>query len=331
MKFPPRFRETETIKRLVHELDILKEAFKLLPIAPQTIAYLARKSILKSALFSARIEGNPLTEGELSSSDLLSPNDQSKREVSNIAHAITAVVETKQTDLTLPFLLRLHKMTLSLLAVDAGRLRTDEGAIFNQAGVAVYLTPAPWNIKKLLVPLLHYCNTSRHHAVVAAAVAHIWFEKIHPFRDGNGRVGRLISLFLLNKGGYGFTGVVPFEEYLDSHRQDYYDALAPDRTDVTGFVEFFLTALLTQTKTSFEEIKQADSTKTSNLLPRREEILNVVRDHQVVSFDFLARRFRAVRNSTLHYDIQQLIKAGLIHKLGTTRGVLYSPAKTTLQ
>ena len=64
--------------------------------------------------------------------------------------------------------------------------------------------------------------------------------------DGNGRVGRLLSAYILKKGGYDFSGLVPFEQYLDEHRDDYYYFLGRDRQDVTEFVEFYLTALLAQ-------------------------------------------------------------------------------------
>ena len=63
-----------------------------------------------------------------------------------------------------------------------------------------------------------------------------------------------------------------------------------------------------------------------SLLPRRREILNIIRDHQMISFDFLKRRFVNVPDSTLHYELQQLIKVGLILKLGRTRGALYTPS-----
>jgi len=60
------------------------------------------------------------------------------------------------------------------------------------------------------------------------------------------------------------------------------------------------------------------------LSARRQELVNTIRDHKEVSFDFLARNFRAVPISTLHYDLLQLIKHGYIQKMGSTRGVCYT-------
>lgn len=325
MKFPPTYQTTDTIAHLLQELEILKAAFALLPIEPKTITYLQRKTLLKSSLFSARIEGNPLHLTEISEADMHHSNDLRKREVANIAQALNDMRVVKRKTITIPFLLRLHAIVLKGLAADAGRLRSDESAIFNASGVAVYLTPAPWQIHELLNQWVQYCEKFRDPAPAAAAIAHLWFEKIHPFRDGNGRVGRLVSSFLLSHGGYDFAGIVPLEEYFDTHRQDYYDGLTPDRQDSTQFVEFFLTALVSQARTSLQELKNhpQDNQHTAELLPRRQEILSIIHDHRMVSFDFLTRRFRAVPPSTLHYDLKQLLKLGRIKKQGTTRGARY--------
>lgn len=64
-----------------------------------------------------------------------------------------------------------------------------------------------------------------------------------------------------------------------------------------------------------------------NLLPRRAEIIAIIRDHQMVSFNFLSRRFPGIPTSTLHYDLKQLVKGGFINKLGSTNGALYRMKK----
>lgn len=59
------------------------------------------------------------------------------------------------------------------------------------------------------------------------------------------------------------------------------------------------------------------------LLPRRREILAIIKDHPESSFDFISRRFSEVNKKTLHYDLGRLIKQGLVQKIGATRGSLY--------
>jgi predicted transcriptional regulator len=60
-----------------------------------------------------------------------------------------------------------------------------------------------------------------------------------------------------------------------------------------------------------------------HLLPRRREIYQIIKDHPGVSFDFISRRFVGINKKTLQYDVSQLLKSGLIKKLGVTRGVEY--------
>ena len=175
--------------------------------------------------------------------------------------------------------------------------------------------------------MVNYINNLTDHVGVRAAVAQFIFEKIHPFADGNGRVGRLISAHILAESGHGFRGLAPFEEYIDSHRLDYYDTLTPDR-NVSSFIEFFLEAVVFQSKQILNTMNQPRvELPEDDLSPRQQEILATVRDHPYSSFDFIQRRFMAIKPSTLHYDITQITKLGFIKKNQKTRGVTYLEVK----
>ncbi len=324
MKFPPIFTLAPTIKKLLYELDVLKAGYELHPVPALQAVNLRRASLLKSSLYSARIEGNPL---ELAGIDDVRPSDTDihKIEVGNLVSAYEQLSDIVGQKVTPDTLKKLHAMVLRDISGNAGHLRQEESAIYNQAGVAVYLTPAPQNIRTLLAALCAYLSSTKDTPPVTAGAVHIWFEKIHPFLDGNGRVGRLLSSYILKKGGYDFSGLVPFEQYLDEHRDDYYYFLGRDRQDVTEFVEFYLTALLSQARISLTAAHESGKPdKYAQLLPRRAEIMRLIEDHKMVTFDFLSRRFRAVPVRTLHNDLSQLVKAGLVQKMGSTRGVSYT-------
>lgn len=324
MKFPPIFTVTATIQKLLYDLDVLKAGYELHPIPAAQAVNLRRASLLKSSLFSARIEGNPL---ELADVDDIRPDDQNTHtvEVSNLVSAYEKFSNIIGQNVTPDSLKILHSAVLRDISADAGSLRTEESAIYNQSGTAVYLTPAPQDVRRLLDELCVYVNMTKDAPPAAAGVAHIWFEKIHPFLDGNGRVGRLLSAYILHKNGYDFSGLVPFEQYLDEHRDDYYYFLGRDIQDVTEFVEFYLTALFSQAKISLKTAYETGKPdKYAQLMPRRAEIMRLIEDHKVITFDFLARRFRAVAVRTLHNDLSQLTKVGLVQKMGSTRGVSYS-------
>lgn len=324
MKFPPVFSLTPAIKQSLYGLDVLKAGYELHPVSAEQSVNLRRISLLKSSLFSARIEGNPLELADVDNGRGYN-TDTHKVEIANLVSAYEHVSELLAQDVAIDAIRTLHALVLRTISGDAGHLRTEESAIYNQAGIAIYLTPAPQNIRKLLEAFCVYVNTTNDSPPVAAGITHIWFEKIHPFLDGNGRVGRLLSSYILKKGGYDFSGLVPFEQYLDEHRDDYYYFLGRDRQNVTEFVEFYLTALLSQAtvslKTAHESVKPD---KYTHLLPRRAEIMRIMMDHKIVTFDFLSRRFRLVPARTLHNDLSQLIKAGLVQKMGSTRGAVYA-------
>jgi Fic family protein len=325
MKFPPYYTRSEKINKLIYEIDVLKGAYALHPMTKTQELELQRKSVLKSSLFSARIEGNPLTLSDLKFSKVEESPQRHTHEVANIANALETILKDKEVPIGLDSLRKVHAIILDGLSNEASHVRTDESAIYNQAGIAVYLAPTPRIILTLLDGWYVYCNSSLDPVPIKAAMAHIWFEKIHPFLDGNGRVGRIITNLILVKGGYGFGGIVPFEEYLDNHRDEYYEAIAIDRPDVTEFVVFFLEAFLAQGRKALAEAAEPLVDPFPNLLPRRAEILSIVKEHKLVSFNFIARRFQAIPERTLHYDLAQMVKEGWIKKLGSTRGVVYVP------
>ncbi len=217
-----------------------------------------------------------------------------------------------------------HSIILDRISPETGKIRTEVSAIFNEAGVAIYITPPPQSLNKLLNIWCQCCETNDEPGPIKAILVHFWFEKIHPFLDGNGRVGRLIISYILKQSGYDFGELIAFEEYLDEHRQEYYDGLSLQATDVTEFVEFMLEGLTNQVVLLFDKIRHPPAQLQSNLLPRRQKILDTISDHRFVSFDMIWRRFRKIPKSSLHNDLKQLMKAGLIKKLGTTRGVEYS-------
>lgn len=308
-----KWKITPEINQLIIELESIKLLINQLPSRQGFEANLRQHSLLKSAVFSARIEGFTDT--------LNAP----KKESQNLLKAYHFVLSNRSPKkLNLGLIKKIHKFVLNKLASNSGNWRTEQWAIFNQSGVAVYLAPPHFEVPNLMEKYVKFINGLTDHPSVIATVAQFIFEKIHPFADGNGRVGRLISAFLLEKKGFGFKGLAPFEEYIDKHREDYYFYLESS-ADCTGFVKFFLEALVSQSKEYVAKLNTTDQdSPEESLSPRRHEILDIIRDHPNCSFDFLKRRFLAINGKTLHYDLLRLQKIGFIRKLGATKGVVYT-------
>ncbi|MBI3282514.1 Fic family protein [Candidatus Curtissbacteria bacterium] len=320
-----KFKKTDKISKLLTEIEALRIVFETLPTLPHAEENLRRETLLKSSLFSARIEGNPLTLEQASLIARSVPKrDIAKVEIFNLMRAYKYVYTGKiPKKVTTKFICGLHETAMRGLTTDSGRFRDGPGAIFNQAGVAIHLAPSHFKLSGLLKELVNMANRPLFSTPVNAAIIHFLFEKIHPFGDGNGRVGRLLSAYVLQNGGYGFKGLVSFEEFIDKNRQTYYQTLEP-ANGTTSFVEFFLESVTVQARSALDQLKERrDELPEETLLPRRREILNIIKDHPYCSFDAIRRRFPIVNPKTLHYDLNKLQRQGFVQKVGVSRGSVY--------
>lgn len=324
MQIPPNYTFTPKISQYLQTIEAARSVIDAISIPPEVETNIRRQSILKSSLFSARIEGNPLTLDELTR---VPSKDQKKVEVLNILKGLQLVQRRGARDITITFIKELHSKVMAGVGErgSVGQFRREVSAIFNSAGIAIYLPPKPSLVPSLMERLVKFANGPKEQFIpIRAILTHYTFEKIHPFLDGNGRVGRLVLQAVLEKTGYGMKGLLSIEEYLDKHRSDYYDVLALGEKDVTDYVEFMLEALAETSEQAKKLALNKEQVKPEDyLLPRRAEILAIIKDHQLVSFDTIKRRFFAVNDRTLRYDLKQLQNAGLIKKRGTTKGVYY--------
>lgn len=328
MLIPPRYSLTARISELLSSIEASRAVIDSVTIPPEIELNIRRQSTLNSSLYSARIEGNPLTLDQLPQ---ISSKDQKKKEIFNILKALNWLQTRSARDLTAKDLVKLHSFVMQALieADNYGKFRREVSAIFNSAGIAVYMPPPPKQIPGAINKLLKFVNSGREKFVpIKAALAHFTFEKIHPFLDGNGRVGRLLIQVVLHKSGYGMKGLVSIEQHLDQNRSAYYQALEDREKDATDYLEFMLEAIASSAQFAKEEVLAKKNAEAEDfLLPRRAEILRIIKDHKLVNFDTIRRRFRNVNERTLRFDLKKLQDQGLIRKLGATNGVYYEPEK----
>lgn len=314
-------KKTPKIEELITRINTYKDLFDKIPTLPQAQENLLRRSSLKSALYSARIEGNTL---EFSEVEKGFSKTQEKKEIFQIFDGLK-FIHSKKDKITKQFICQIHEIVMDGLTTELGRFRSEPSAIFNTAGVAIYVTPPSEKLPELIVEFINYINKIDTQ-ISNVAIAHFVFEKIHPFLDGNGRVGRILMNWHLKRLGFEFAGLISFEEYLENHRDKYYSRLATEERDTTEFVEFILEAISESAQKAILELEASREEKIEDiLLPRRAEILAIIREHRMISFDQIRRRFLSVNSRMLHYDLQDLIKKNLIRKLGATRGAVYVP------
>ncbi|HAV14816.1 MAG TPA: hypothetical protein DCX25_00575 [Candidatus Pacebacteria bacterium] len=297
-----------------------------LPSQEHIRTHILSRNIMKSSLFSARIEGNTLTlETFNHSTPTLS---QKKQEVVNILDCLQSL-SLLPSKLTPKDILTLHRKVIHNLPGKTG-FRTETTAVFDQYGQARYITPPPADMRTMLRIFLKQINEKRdlESALIHALCSHYYFEKIHPFVDGNGRTGRVLLQYLLYKLHLFGDHVLPIEEYLEHHRHTYYAFLEKNTREVSEFVRFMLDGLLWAINTTIDELAQSVNVPqlppTSLLSPRRQEVLAIIKDHSFISFDTIARRFPSIPKRTLFHDVVYLIRCGVVQKYGVTRGASYS-------
>jgi len=324
MKIPPIYTITSEMIDLIAKINANLIYLSSLELPELIKEKIQRISILKSSLFSARIEGNPLTIDDFEKE---SNENEKKIEIYNLKKAaefINKKIKT-QSRISKKMILDLHSIVMNDLNSDQGRFRTEVSAIFNVAGVAVYMTPPPNQVQILLNRMFNYANSdTERFPLINAFITHLIFEKIHPFIDGNGRVGRLLVSSILKSKDKNNNFHVSFEEYLDEHKEDYYYHLDNGLSKTNDYLLFMLDAFYNQTERLKDLVEKEKQNKEALLLPpRQEEIYNIIKDHNIVSFDQIKRRFLKVPERTLRYDLKKLIEKGVIVKIGETRGSYY--------
>lgn len=323
MVIPPRYEITPKMLGTIAKIDFNREFIASINPPKIIVEKIHSASLLKSSLYSARIEGNLATFEELDETK------QDQLEIFNILSAIRYIKRTvkKDSKISRALISKIHTLAMKGISSEAGRLRKETTAIFNAAGVAIYLPPSPIKIGEHLTQLFGYINGKQEQfPLINAFISHLIFEKIHPYLDGNGRTGRLLVYAIFQSDGYDFGMHIPFEEYIDNHKQDYYYALDIGLKQPNEYLDFMLEAYYVQTE-HVKKLLFTTDTSPVFLPPRQEEMYRIITDHKTVSMDFIQRRFMKIPERTLRYDLKKLTDSGLIAKIGKTRGVFYTAIK----
>lgn len=138
-------------------------------------------------------------------------------------------------------------------------------------------------------------------------------------------MGRALIFAVLKAKRYKVPFPVTIEEYLDAHRDEYYDVLRSGMQNTEGYLEFMLKAYLAQMKKAVKKLEELSkkSPLMLELTARQEEIYSIIREHRSVSLNFITRCFLKVNDRTLRNDLLKLIEKNLVVKVGNTKGVEY--------
>lgn len=236
---------TSAILSLVAEIGA--ETGRLEALAGHAIApKLRRANHIRSIHASLAIENNTLSLEQVTAviaGKRVLGQPREIQEVKNAFAAYEAMPVWKPS--SSEDLLAAHRLLMDGLVADAGRFRSRSVGIA-QGQRIVHVAPPAQRVPALIKDLLSWLKRTDSHPLVTGAVAHYELEFIHPFSDGNGRLGRLWQTLILSRWKPLFAAL-PVETVIRDHQADYYKVLATcDKAGhSTAFVEFILAALLT--------------------------------------------------------------------------------------
>jgi Fic family protein len=230
-------------------------------------------------------------------------------------------------------LLAQHGLLMKGLVEDAGKYRTSGVGVFD-GEVPIHVAPPPQRVPELMAGLLDWVKQTKLPQVVKSAIFHYEFEFIHPFSDGNGRMGRMWQTLLLYQENPVFAWL-PVESIVAHNQQEYYRAIrrSTNNNDSGIFAQFMLSAIKQATgefkeKYLVGEIEGKNTPAKPNrnagvnagvkLSPTQEKIIVLLAENGSLSQAEIARQLK-INAATVYRNIEKLKQMGLLERKGSDK------------
>ena len=288
-KFPPE--EQIVLSDKIHQLHakavlMLGKLDGITQLLPD-LDFFILMYIRKEAARSSEIEGTKATIVDVIKSEAEIGTNRFPQDVERITHYISAMEyglrRLESLPLSLRFIREIHKVLIEKTADAPGKTPVEFRVSQNWIGggspnTAKFVPPIPSEIHRCLDDFEKFLYTKDEYPpLIKAALAHAQFETIHPFLDGNGRAGRLLTTFYLCKLGILERPVLYLSEYFLNNQKTYYDSLQAyhqEDADISGWLDFFLNGVAIIATEAIETSKK----------------INTLRQKDVVKIQSLGRR-----------------------------------------
>lgn len=279
---------------------------------------LRKKNRIKTIHSSLEIEGNTLTIEQITA---IIENKRVAGPGKDILEVKNAIAVYDYLDKLNPYSFQsfceAHGILMNGLIESAGRLRSKSVGIAKGSEVA-HIAPPSEMLKPLMNDLFDYLKNNDDLALIKSCVFHYEMEFIHPFIDGNGRMGRLWQTLIL-RDSFPVFEYLPIEVLIKERQEQYYESLrkSDNAGESTVFIEFMLEIILE----SLEELLNIQNISLTNI-DRINLFRSIARDDYFTRKEYL-KNFREISPATASRDLRFAVDNGLIEKIGDKNTARY--------
>lgn len=265
---PPRLEWTPAIVVALSDAALVLGRLSGQGAGFQNPHLLIRPFIRREAVLSSRIEGTQATLGELLADEAGIAVDRAPDDLKEVQNYVTALEEgvglLKKLPLSLRLVRELHRILMKGVRGDSAapgdfrRIQNWIGPRGATLETARYVPPPPNEVSECLAAWEKYMHERDLPPLLQAALLHYQFEAIHPFIDGNGRVGRLMIVLFLIERGVLPSPLLYLSAFFEASRGDYYDLLTgvTEKGDWNSWILYFLRGVSDQAGDALRRIEQ---------------------------------------------------------------------------
>lgn len=331
MSFQPSFTITPALLTHVEQVAALRERVLAAAVQVPWIPALQKDTRIRNAHSSTAIEGNPLTLEQVRAieegREVPATSQRPRREVANYFAGLRFVEKhARLSVVTHTEVLKLHRIMAGQVMDqgEAGKYRTI------RVRVGEYIAPPPDRVRAMMSELLSWWNKEAPEIspILSSAIVHHRFETIHPFADGNGRAGRMLSLWELYRRGFDNHHLFSIDEFYWEDRPRYYAALEKvreEKGDLTTWLEYSAAGLRTTLERVWTRVQKltARAGRTKLVLrPKQEQLLHLLREHKAMTPREIWDAVGVSKQGALDL-LRPLIKARLVRRIGTKKSGRY--------
>ena len=318
MDYEPPFKITSQIIDLISQISEAVGEINSLENSPRHLE-LRKENRIKTIHSSLAIENNSLSLEQITAiiegkRVLGSPNEI--QEVKNALQAYELLLTLnpyEEKDL-----LKAHKLMMADLVERNGKYRKDGVGIFDGNQV-VHLAPTADRVPFLMSDLFEWLKNSDVHPLIKSCVFHYEFEFIHPFQDGNGRMGRLWQTVILKEWKSVFAWL-PIETLIKENQVEYYNALNSSDSDAnsTNFTVFMLQTILRTIKEIIETEKKITLKIIVKITANQKKILEAIKQNPFVTQEELSS-IVGIAKLNINKNMKKLQEQGIIERVGADK------------